>query len=140
MATWGTLMSFFLCLLLFSGLLWDLVVVPAVLPPMVGCAVDIYHVQFTSLVLHMALVYPCSHSGSGECKSAGFTGLTLAWYAAEPLYCAPCTHKYTHTCMAQHSGAVRIPPYGKRIKQAAELRTTLSQQRWGPMKWVTGVT
>ena len=35
---------------------------------------------------------------------------------------------------------VRIPPYGKRIKQAAELRTTLSQQRWGPTKWVTRVT
>ena len=34
---------FFLCLLLFSGLLWHLVVVPAVVaPPMVGCAVDIY--------------------------------------------------------------------------------------------------
>ena len=35
---------------------------------------------------------------------------------------------------------VRIPPYKKKIKQAAELRTTLSQQRWGPMKRVTGAT
>ena len=27
-----------------------------------------------------------------------------------------------------------------KIKQAAELRTTLSQRRWGPVKQVTGVT
>ena len=31
-----------------------------------------------------------------------------------------------------------IPPYEKKIKQAAELRMMLSQQRWGPAKWVTG--
>ena len=30
-----------------------------------------------------------------------------------------------------------IPPYEKRIKQAAELKMTLSQWRWGPTKWVT---
>ena len=27
-----------------------------------------------------------------------------------------------------------------KIKRAAELRTTLSQRRWGPTKWVTGAT
>ena len=27
-----------------------------------------------------------------------------------------------------------------RIKRAAELRMILSQQRWGPAKWVTGAT
>ena len=27
---------------------------------------------------------------------------------------------------------VRIPPYEKKIKQAMEMRTMLSQQRWGP--------
>ena len=27
-----------------------------------------------------------------------------------------------------------------KIKRAAELRTTLSQRRWGPAKWVTGAT
>ena len=31
--TWVTLMSFLLCLLLFSGLLWHLAVVPAVVAP-----------------------------------------------------------------------------------------------------------
>ena len=35
---------------------------------------------------------------------------------------------------------VRIPLYGKRIKQAAELRTALSQRMWGPAKWITGAT
>ena len=35
---------------------------------------------------------------------------------------------------------VRIPPYGKRIRQAVELRIMLSQQRWGPVKRVTGAT
>ena len=35
---------------------------------------------------------------------------------------------------------VRIPPYRKRIRQAAELRTMLSQQRWGPVKQITRVT
>ena len=29
---------------------------------------------------------------------------------------------------------VRIPPYEKKIKRAAELRTMLSQWRWGPVK------
>ena len=82
-------MSFFPCLLLFSGLLWHLVVVPAVLPPMVGCAVDIYQGQFRSFVLRMALVYPRSHSGARECKAAGLMGLALVWCAAEPLCCAP---------------------------------------------------
>ena len=70
---------------------------------MVGCAVDIYLGQFRSLVLRMALLYPCSYFGVGEGKAAGLKGLALAWYAAEPLYCIPCTHP--HTCMAQHSGA-----------------------------------
>ena len=54
----------FLCLLLFSGLLWHLVVVPAVVAPHGGlCS---WHIpgQFRSLVLRMALVYPCSHSGA----------------------------------------------------------------------------
>ena len=64
---------------------------------------DIYQGQFRSLVLHMALVYPCSYSGAGECKAAGLMGLALAWYAAESLCCAPCTH--THICIVQHSGA-----------------------------------
>ena len=27
-----------------------------------------------------------------EYKAAGLEGLALAWYAAEPLCCAPCTH------------------------------------------------
>ena len=27
-----------------------------------------------------------------------------------------------------------------KLKRAAELRMTLSQQRWGPAKWVTGAT
>ena len=35
---------------------------------------------------------------------------------------------------------VRIPTYEKKIKKVAELRTTLSQRRWGPTKWVTGAT
>ena len=61
---WVILMSFFLWLLLFSGLLWHMVVVPTVLPSTVGCAADIYQGQFWSLVLFMALVYPCSHSGA----------------------------------------------------------------------------
>ena len=64
--TWITLKNFFLCFLLSSGLLWHLVVVPAMLPPMVGCAADIYQGQFRSLVLHIALVYACSHSDMGE--------------------------------------------------------------------------
>ena len=71
-------------------------VVPAVVAPMVGCAVDIYQGQFRSLVLCMALVYPYSHSGAGECKAAGLTGLALAWYAAEPLCCTPCTYTHLH--------------------------------------------
>ena len=47
-----------------------------------------------SLVLCVALVYPCSHSGIGECKAAGLMGLALAWYAGKPLCCAPCTHTH----------------------------------------------
>ena len=43
MATPVTLMSFFLCLLLFSSLLWHLVVVPTVVGPTVVCIVDRYH-------------------------------------------------------------------------------------------------
>ena len=66
------------------------------LPPTVGCAVDIYQGQFRSLVLHMALVYPCSHPGVGEYKARGLTGLALAWYTAVRLCCAPCTHTHTH--------------------------------------------
>ena len=88
-------MCFFLCLLLFSGLLCYLVVVPAVLPPMVGCTADIYQGHFRSFVLRMALVYPCSYSSAGECKAAGLIGLALAWYTAEPLCCALCTHTHT---------------------------------------------
>ena len=72
---------------------------------MVGCAEDIYQGQFRSLVLHMALVYPCSHSGVGEYKAAGLMGLALAWYAADPLFCALCTHIHTHL----HSSTVGQP-------------------------------
>ena len=60
--------------------------------------------QFRSLVLHMALVYPCSHSGVGEYKATGLTGLALAWYTAETSVL--CTlHAHIHTYMVQHSGA-----------------------------------
>ena len=43
----------------------------------------------------MALVYPCSHFGAGECKAAGLIGLALAWYAADPL-CLRTLHAHTH--------------------------------------------
>ena len=45
-----------------------------------------------------------------------------------------------HRGLVGDKNLVRIPPYENRIKRAAELRTTLSQQRWGPTKWVIGVT
>ena len=43
-------------------------------------------------------------------------------------------------CLSSLLTNVRIPPYGKGLRQAAELRMTLSQRRWGPTKQVTGVT
>ena len=94
-------------LLLFSSLPWHLVVCAAVVAPQwwVVQQTDTIQWQFRSLVLHMALVYPCSHSGAGECKAACLIGLALAWYAAEPLCCAPCMHTHTHPCIMQHSGA-----------------------------------
>ena len=98
-ATWVTLM-YFCCLAVYLGTWWLCL---QLLPPAVGCAMDRYQGQFRSLVLHSALVYPCSYSGAGEYKATCLTGLVLAWYAAEPLCCAPCMH--THTSIVQYSGA-----------------------------------
>ena len=91
----------FCCLTVYFGTWWLCL---QLLPPTVGCATDRYQGQFRSLVLCMALVYPCSHFGAGECKAAGLTGLALVWYTAEPLCCAPYTH--THTCMVAQWGSL----------------------------------
>ena len=97
----GVLFLCFCCLAVYFGTCW---LCMQLLPPwwVVEWIVNT-HGQFRSLVLHMDLVYPCSHSGVGECKAAGLMELALACFAAEPLCCAPFMH--THTCMAQHNGA-----------------------------------
>ena len=61
-------------LLLFSSLPWHLVVVPEVVAPTVGCAADKYQGQFSSFVLSMALVYPCSYYGVGELRLHALLG------------------------------------------------------------------
>ena len=43
-------------------------------------------------------------------------------------------------CLSSFLTNIRIPPYGKGLRQAAELRMMVSQQRWGPTKQVTRVT
>ena len=60
---------FFLCLLLFSGLLWHLVVVPAVVAPHGGLCSG--HILGAVSVPCFAFGFgvPCSHSGVGECKA-----------------------------------------------------------------------
>ena len=86
-----------MCLLLFSGLLWHLAVVPAVVARCGGLCSRLYQGQFRSLILCMALVYPCSYSGAGDYKATGLTGLALSWHAAEPLCCTTYTHTHLHS-------------------------------------------
>ena len=90
MAIWVPLMSYYLCLLLFSSLPLALggCTCTCCPPRWVVQWTDNSQGQFRSLVLRMVLVYPCNYSGAGECKSVGLTGLALAWYTAEPLCCA----------------------------------------------------
>ena len=88
-----------MCLLLFSGLLWHLAVVPAVVACRGGLCSGLYQGQFRSLILCMALVYPCSYSGAGEYKA------DRPYRAGSGLACcrAPVLHNFTHTptCIAQ---------------------------------------